>query len=328
MDYKDIQDSTFLVSGGAGFIGSHIAKRLLHLGAKKVKVIDNLSTGNKKNVQECYSYSSFEFVEADIRDLASCISICSSVDYVFHQAALGSVPRSFNDPVTTNAVNTDGFLNMLQAAKLANVRRFIYASSSSVYGDSAQLPKVEEQIGMPISPYAVSKYTNELYAHVFTLNSGMETIGLRYFNVFGPHQNPNGAYAAVIPLFVNAVINGISPTINGDGKQTRDFTYVENVVDANLNALIAKNYNKLQKVFNVATGNQFTVLNMLNELNSIANKQIKPNFNDSRSGDITNSLASIEKATQYLGYNPKISFKEGLKRTYQWFKEHPHFFTN
>lgn len=321
-----MRTSNFLVTGGAGFIGSHIVKRLLQLGAQKVRVIDNLSTGNSRNLKECLSFSSFEFIKGDIRDPEICKFVCQGIDYVCHQAALGSVPRSFNDPLLTHMVNADGFLNILHASVLAKVKRMVYASSSSVYGDSKQLPKMEEQIGTPISPYAVSKYTNELYAHVFSKSTDIETIGLRYFNVFGPYQNPKGPYAAVIPIFVNAVISDMIPTINGDGKQTRDFTYVENVVDANINALLVAHFDYQHQVFNIATGNQCSVADVLKELNNIANKNIKANFTQVRNGDIAHSLASIEKAKSHLKYLPKISFNEGLKKTYDWFDANRHFF--
>lgn len=310
-----------LVTGGAGFIGSNIVERLLKNGTEKVRVLDNLSTGFYKNLKEFENNPAFEFIEGDIRDPDTCLQACEGMDIVSHQAALGSVPRSIKDPIATNSVNITGFLNMLVAARDSHTRRFIYAASSSTYGDSESLPKVEDKIGKPLSPYAVTKYVNELYADVFARTYGMETIGLRYFNVFGPKQDPKGAYAAVIPLFIDAILAEKPPVINGNGEQTRDFTYVDNAVDANLKAMFTDNKAALNQVYNIAFG-QRTSLNQLFEMaNSIGGKTISPVYGPERQGDIKDSLADISKARKALGYEPLVSVSEGLQRTFRWFKE-------
>lgn len=320
-----ISDFSFLVTGGAGFIGSNLVAALLDHGAKKVRVLDNFSNGHKKNIAEFMSNPSFELIEGDIRDLDTCKKACEEIDFVSHQAALGSVPRSIEDPVATNNVNITGFLNMLIAVKENKVRRMVYAASSSTYGDSQSLPKVENVIGNPLSPYAVTKYVNELYAHVFSLNYGVETIGLRYFNVFGPKQDPNGAYAAVIPLFIQAILENRSPYINGDGEQTRDFTYVDNAVQANIKALITANPPGVNQIYNVAVGDRTSLKQMFEVLNNVEQKDIKPRYRESRKGDIRDSLADISKAKQLLDYDPKVKFEEGLIKTYNWYKNNQEF---
>ncbi len=314
----------FLVTGGAGFIGSHLAGFLLDNGAATVRVLDNLSTGYRHNFEPFLKHSAFEFMEGDIRDLVTTQKAVSGMDYIFHQAALGSVPRSMIDPIASNEVNVSGFLNMLVSARDAKVKRFIYAASSSTYGDSAGLPKVEERIGNPLSPYAVTKYVNELYARVFATGYGMEITGLRYFNVFGPRQDPNGAYAAVIPRFIDALIRHESPVINGDGTNSRDFTFIENVIQANLLAAFAESPEAVNTVYNVAYGEQ-TNLNqlvaLLKELLAFSDAAIttvQTIYGPNRPGDIPHSLASVEKARRLLGYDPLFDFAAGLKKTVAW----------
>jgi UDP-N-acetylglucosamine 4-epimerase len=322
---KHIESSAFLITGGAGFIGSNIVESLLNANARKVRVLDNFSNGFKKNISEFMHHPSFELIEGDIRDLNTCLKACDGIDYVSHQAALGSVPRSINDPITSNEVNVSGFLNMLIAVRDTKVKRFVYAASSSTYGDSLILPKVEHQIGKPLSPYAVTKYVNELYAHVFGLNYGIKTIGLRYFNVFGPKQDPNGAYAAVIPLFIQAILENRSPYINGDGEQTRDFTYVDNAVQANVRAMLCENEEAVNEVYNVAVGDRTSVKQMFTILSGVEGKDLKVIHRDARAGDVKDSLADISKAKTLLKYEPSVRFDEGLKRTYFWFKENQEF---
>jgi len=311
---RDLSDLSFLVTGGAGFIGSHIVEYLLTHKASKVVVLDNLLTGQKSNVDLFASHDNYQFINGDICNIDDCRKACDGIDYVLHQAALGSVPRSINDPVATNRINADGFLNMIVAARDANVKRFVYASSSSVYGDHPGLPKVEDKTGNPLSPYAVTKATNELYAKVFGDVYNMPIIGLRYFNIFGPRQDPNGPYAAVIPLFITLMKNGEAPVLNGDGKQTRDFTFVANAVQANVRALFA-NDDALGKVYNVAVGENFSLLDLTDCLREVLNVDIQPKHRDDRPGDIRNSLADISLAEKLLGYKPTVRFKEGLKMT-------------
>ena len=312
----DLSNLQFLVTGGAGFIGANLVEYLLKYGAKKVRVLDNLSNGYLKNIEEFLNHPCFEFIDGDIRDLETCMKAAEGMDYVSHQAALGSVPRSINDPITTNAVNITGFLNMLCAVKDSKtVKRFVYAASSSTYGDSQELPKVEDRIGNPLSPYAVTKYVNELYADVFAKTYGIETIGLRYFNVFGPKQSPDGAYAAVIPLFIQAVKNNQPATINGDGEQTRDFTFIENVVQANMKALFVQTLESINQIYNVACGERISLNELWKAINELARKSINPIYRESRLGDVRNSLASIEKAKNYLNYEPVLNLYEGLKKT-------------
>jgi len=322
----DLSKYSFLITGGAGFIGSNLAEYLIRHQAGRVRVLDNLSTGHLKNIQPFSSDSSFEFINGDIRDLKTCKDAVVDMDFVLHQAALGSVPRSIIDPVTTNEVNISGFLNMLVAVKESGVERMVYAASSSTYGDSKELPKVEEKIGNPLSPYAVTKYVNELYANVFAATYKMELIGLRYFNVFGQRQDPNGAYAAVIPKFTNQLLSNQSPVINGDGNHSRDFTFIENVVQANILALFSKNPDALNTVYNIAFGEQTTLNQMvllLKKYLSVSDPSvadIKVIHGPTREGDIPHSLASIEKARLYLGYSPVFNFSEGLKIAVDWYR--------
>ncbi len=315
-----IKNSSFLITGGAGFIGSNLVDYLIQNEAKKVRVLDNLSTGYIKNIENHLHLPNFEFIEGDIRNLEDCQKACEGIDYVSHQAALGSVPRSINDPITTNEVNISGFLNMLVAARDNGIKRMVYAASSSTYGDSKSLPKVEDVIGKPLSPYAVTKYVNELYADVFAKLYHLDIIGLRYFNVFGPKQNPHGAYAAVIPLFINAILSNTSPTINGDGLQTRDFTYIDNALQANMKAFFTNDSDASNQVYNVAVGDRTFLKDVWETLCLISQKNIKANYGPSRLGDIKDSLADISKAQNLLNYQPKVKIKEGLEKTFEWFK--------
>lgn len=317
---QDIRQKSFLITGGAGFIGSHIVDYLLTNGARKVRVLDNLSTGLQSNVDLFTQHPHYEFVLGDIRDTATCQLACAGMDYVSHQAALGSVPRSVKDPVSTNEVNVTGFLNMLTAAKDAAVKTFVFASSSAVYGDEPHLPKVEERIGNPLSPYAVTKKTNELYADVFSKLYGMNIIGFRYFNVFGERQDPNGPYAAVMPLFVSGIINNAAVFINGDGEQTRDFTYVDNAVQANIRGMLSADTDSFGQVYNIAVGEKFSVNFLYKAIRDLLQIPHKPTYRQEREGDIRNSLADISKAKRLLGYNPQYRFEDGLKRTVDYFK--------
>ena len=316
----DISNSTFLVTGGAGFIGSNIVRYFMKYGAGKVRVLDNLSEGKKENIAPFLDEPNFEFFEGDITNPDTCKKACEGVDYITHQAALGSVPRSLETPLLTNAANVTGFLNMLTAAKDANVKRFVYASSSSVYGDSQKLPKVEEHIGHPLSPYAASKFVNEVYAGVYARNYGIEVVGLRYFNIFGPNQKPDGPYAAVIPLFMDALLKGKSPFINGDGEQSRDFTFVENAVQANIRAMFSNVEGVAGKVYNIAYGERTTINELYFNLKELLGSDINPTYRESRKGDVKDSLADISKAKAFLGYNPQFSIRQGLDETLEWFK--------
>lgn len=315
-----------LITGGAGFIGSNLCEYFLAQG-QEVVCLDNFSTGHRHNIAPFLTNDNFQLIEGDIRNLQDCKLAVTGVDYILHEAALGSVPRSISDPITTNEVNVSGFLNMLTAARDAGVKRFVYAASSSTYGDSESLPKVEEIIGKPLSPYAITKYVNELYAEIFSRIYGLETIGLRYFNVFGRKQDPNGAYAAVIPKFVMQFMKGESPIIHGDGMYSRDFTYIDNVIQMNELAMTSQNPLAINTVYNTAFGDRTTLNDMvfylkkyLSELDSsIANIEIIHGPN--RAGDIPHSLASIEKAKNTLNYNPKYSFQDGLKEAVQWYWE-------
>ncbi len=316
---KDLSKYSFLVTGGAGFIGSNLVEYLLKYSSKKVRVLDNLSNGYWKNISEFENHSAFEFIEGDIRDLDTCKKAMQEIDYVSHQAALGSVPRSINDPITTNEVNINGFLNMLVAQNESpSVKRMVYAVSSSTYGDSQLLPKVEDTIGKPISPYAVTKLVNEIYADVFYKTYGLKTIGLRYFNVFGLKQSPIGTYAAVIPLFMQALKDNKPPTIHGDGEQTRDFTYIENAVQANIRAFFASD-KAINEVFNVAYGERISLNTLWSDLQEIAKSTIQANYGPSRKGDVRDSLADISKAKELMGYDPEFSVRKGLKETWEWF---------
>ncbi|MFD2907254.1 SDR family oxidoreductase [Flavobacterium ardleyense] len=320
-----LEHKNILITGGAGFIGSNLCAYFLE--NNKVVCLDNFATGHRHNIERFLSNPNFTLIEGDIRDFETCEKVATGVDYVVHQAALGSVPRSINDPITSNDVNVGGFLNMLTAARNANVKRFIYAASSSTYGDSESLPKVEDIIGKPLSPYAVTKYVNELYADVFSRTYGIETIGLRYFNVFGRNQDPNGAYAAVIPKFVAQFMNHESPVINGDGNFSRDFTYIDNVIQMNELALLTDNPEAVNTVYNTAFGERTTLNELINGLKeylsefdaAIANVPII--YGENRIGDIPHSLASIDKAKQLLGYQPEFSMKQGLKEAVKWYWE-------
>ncbi len=318
---KDLSNYSFLITGGAGFIGSNLVEYLLKYGAKKVRVLDNLSNGYLENIQEFIGNPSFEFIEGDIRDLDTCKRAMLDIDFVSHQAALGSVPRSIDNPILTNEVNVSGFLNMLVAQKESDsVKRLVYAASSSTYGDHKALPKVEDTIGKPLSPYAVTKLVNEIYADVFYKTYGTQLIGLRYFNIFGPKQSPNGAYAAVIPLFMQALKEGESPTIHGDGEQTRDFTYVENAVQANVRAFFAPE-EAINEVYNIAFGDRISLNTLWNDLQEISKVKLNPTYGPSRKGDVKDSLADISKAKRLLGYDPLFSVKDGMEVTWEGFNE-------
>ncbi|MBE2290112.1 MAG: SDR family oxidoreductase [Chitinophagaceae bacterium] len=316
-----LTDRKFLVTGGAGFIGSHITAYLLQHGAR-VRVLDNLATGLPSNVALFRDHPNYEFMEGDIRDFDVCRRATHGIEYVSHQAALGSVPRSVKDPVSSNEVNVSGFVNVLTAAKDSGVRSFVYASSSSVYGDEPNLPKVEQRTGNLLSPYAVTKMANELYANVFGGLYGIRVAGLRYFNVFGPRQDPNGQYAAVIPLFVSGIINRTPVHINGDGEQTRDFTYVDNAVQANVRAMLAEDSNAFGQAYNVATGNNYSVNFLYNSIAEILGIDHAPVYREPRAGDIRDSLADISKAQRLLGYQPTHQFMDGLKVTVDHFKNY------
>ena len=317
---EDLSKLNFLVTGGGGFIGANIVEYLLKYDAKKVRVLDNFSNGYRKNLSEFMEHPSFELIEGDIRDLETCKKAMEDIDYVSHQAALGSVPRSINDPATTNHVNISGFLNMMIALKDSlSVKRMVYAASSSTYGDSQTLPKEEDIIGKPLSPYAVTKYVNELYADVFGTTYNTDVIGLRYFNVFGPKQSPNGAYAAVIPLFMQSLKDEKPPTINGDGKQTRDFTFVDNAVQANIKGFFASDKAK-NNVFNVACGERIDLNYLWDVLKSSANSELNATYGAPRLGDVRDSLANIAKAQKLMGYQPQFTVREGLRITWDWFK--------
>jgi len=311
--HQDLSKLNILVTGGAGFIGSNLVEYLLKYKVGKVRVLDDFSNGHRENLLPFEPHPAFELMEGDIRDLETCKRAMVGMDYVSHQAALGSVPRSIQDPATTNAVNISGFLNMMIALKESqSVKRMVYAASSSTYGDSQVLPKVEDNIGKPLSPYAVTKYVNELYADVFGTTYGTDVIGLRYFNIFGPRQSPNGAYAAVIPLFIQALKDGIPPKINGDGEQTRDFTFVANAVQANIKGLFASEAAKNQ-VFNIACGERISINNLWAFLSDAAQKNLSPIYGPSRQGDVRDSLADISKAKTLLGYAPGFTVREGLR---------------
>lgn len=316
---KDLSNYSFLVTGGAGFIGSNLVEYLLKYKAKKVRVLDNFSNGYRENLTEFLDDQTFELIEGDIRDLQTCKDAMEDIDYVSHQAALGSVPRSIQDPATTNEINITGFLNMMIALKdSGSVKRMVYAASSSTYGDSKALPKIEDQIGKPLSPYAVTKYVNELYADVFGTTYNTDVIGLRYFNIYGPKQSPNGAYAAVIPLFMKALKDHSPATINGDGEQTRDFTFVDNAVQANIKGFFASK-EASNEVFNIACGESISVNKLWKDLQEAANSDLEPNYGPSRQGDVRDSLADITKAKKFLDYSPQYTVSQGLKITWNNF---------
>ena len=316
----DLSSKTFLVTGGAGFIGSNIVEYLFKYNAKKVIVLDNLATGFEENIEPYLSLPNFQFINGDICNTNDCNKACIGVDYVFHQAALGSVPRSIKNPIATHNVNATGFINVLLAARDANVKRIVYASSSSVYGDSKILPKVENQIGKQLSPYAVSKMTNELYGEIFAKTYNMEIIGLRYFNIFGPRQNPLGEYAAAIPLFINSLLNNTAPAINGDGEQTRDFTFVSNAVQANVKAMFEQNVKTDGIIFNIAVGERVSLKLLIDILKKLTGSTIQQTYRADRPGDVRDSLADISKAKSAINYQPQVKIEEGLKHTLAWFK--------
>jgi len=321
---KEATKSAILVTGGAGFIGSNLCEYFLSKG-HQVACLDNFATGHRHNLKDFVNHPNFSLIEGDIRNLSDCHRAVQGMDYVLHQAALGSVPRSIQDPITTNEVNVSGFLNMLAASRDAKIKRFVYAASSSTYGDSQGLPKVEDVIGKPLSPYAITKYVNELYADIFSRTYGLETIGLRYFNVFGRKQDPKGAYAAVIPKFVMQLMQLESPLINGDGNYSRDFTYIDNVMQMNELAMTTQNPAAINTVFNTAYGDRNTLNDLvgyLKEFLSAYNPQIAdvvPTYGPNRAGDIPHSLASIEKAKNLLGYDPQFSLQQGLKEAVDWY---------
>ncbi|MGB3775532.1 MAG: SDR family oxidoreductase [Leeuwenhoekiella sp.] len=322
--FDELKNKKVLVTGGAGFIGSNLCEHLISLGSHVV-CLDNFATGHRKNLSDLLKHDHFELIEGDIRDLDTCKKACEGVDFILHEAALGSVPRSLKDPITSNEVNVGGFLNMLVAAKDAGVKRFVYAASSSTYGDSKALPKEEDKIGKPLSPYAITKYVNELYADIFKNAYGLDTVGLRYFNVFGRKQDPNGAYAAVIPKFVMQLMAHESPVINGDGNFSRDFTYIDNVIQMNLLALTVNDSEALNQIYNTAFGERTTLNELVEQLKvnladfdtEIAN--IDPIYGNERAGDIPHSLASVAKAKRLMGYDPQYDIKSGLKEAVAWY---------
>lgn len=323
---NQITNSKILVTGGAGFIGSNLCEHLLKYD-NQVICLDNFATGRTQNIQHLFDNPNFTLIVGDIRNLTDCHKATQGVDYILHEAALGSVPRSINDPITSNDVNVSGFLNMLVAARDAKVKKFIYAASSSTYGDSEALPKVEENIGKPLSPYAITKYVNELYADIFFRTYGLNTIGLRYFNVFGRKQDPNGAYAAVIPKFVMQLMKHESPVINGDGNYSRDFTYIDNVIQMNVLAMVTENPEAMNTVYNTAFGDRTTLNDLMASLKkylSVYDAEIgtiETIYGPNRVGDIPHSLASIDKAKRLLGYNPQFSMQEGLEQAVKWYWE-------
>jgi len=322
--FSKLSSKKILVTGGAGFIGSNLCEKLIELDASVV-CLDNFATGKRENLSAIIEHPNFTLIEGDIRNLETCHKAAQGVDYIFHEAALGSVPRSLNDPITTNEVNVSGFLNMLVAARDAKVKRFVYAASSSTYGDSENLPKVEDVIGKPLSPYAITKYVNELYADIFKSAYDLDTIGLRYFNVFGRKQDPDGAYAAVIPKFVIQLMNHESPLINGDGTYSRDFTYIDNVIQMNLLALTSDNENALNEVYNTAFGDRTNLLELTSLLKDYLAEydpeisKIEITHGPNRAGDIPHSLASVDKAKLNLGYDPKYNIQDGLKEAVAWY---------
>jgi UDP-N-acetylglucosamine/UDP-N-acetylgalactosamine 4-epimerase len=320
----ELSNKSILVTGGGGFIGSNLCEALLEKG-NKVVCLDNFATGKRENLEKLFKDANFTLIEGDIRNLDDCLRATNNIDYVLHQAALGSVPRSIKDPITSNEVNVSGFLNMLVASRDNGVKRFVFAASSSTYGDSESMPKVENIIGKPLSPYAITKYVNELYADIFSKTYGLETIGLRYFNVFGRKQDPNGAYAAVIPKFVSQLMKGESPVINGDGNYSRDFTYIDNVIQANLLCLTTTNKKAVNNIYNVAYGDRNTLNDLMKYLKDYLSEfdseisNIEVIYGPNRAGDIPHSHASIQKAKKLLNYNPQFSLQKGLKQAVKWY---------
>lgn len=326
MGFNKLKGKKVLITGGAGFIGSNLCDSLTSLDCEVV-CLDNFSTGKFENISALTSRSNFQLVFADIRNLEDCIKYTEQVDYILHQAALGSVPRSIKNPIKSHEVNVDGFINILEAARVNNVKRIVYAASSSTYGDSQQLPKVEDKIGKPLSPYAATKLINEIYADIYSKTFGLECIGLRYFNVFGRKQDPNGAYAAVIPKFFDSLINDKPPTINGNGSQTRDFTYVDNVIQANLLSLSTENPKAINSIFNVAYGDRYSLNDLFQIIKDalvVYNKEVSaldPVYGPPRAGDVQHSHADIGKARELLGYNPEFSLKDGIIEASKWYWE-------
>ena len=321
MGYENItfpQETKFLITGGAGFIGSNLCEALLKRG-HFVRCLDDLSTGKAENIQPFLENSNFEFIKGDIRDLDTCMNACKNIDYVSHQDAWGSVPRSIEMPLVYEEINIKGTLNMLEAARQNNVKKFVYASSSSVYGDEPTLPKKEGREGNLLSPYALTKRTNEEYARLYTELYGLETIGFRYFNVFGRRQDPDGAYAAVIPKFVSSLLYNIAPKINGDGTQSRDFTYIENVIEANLKGMQAPR-EAAGEAFNIAYGGQVNLNELYQKLSELLGKKIEPVYGPERAGDIKHSNADIDKARKFLKYAPEYSFERGIELTIAWYE--------
>lgn len=316
-----LSEHRFLVTGGAGFIGSHIALYLLQHGAKQVRVLDNMVNGFEHNLDLMRGYSAFEFIQGDIRNADVCQAACSGIDYVSHQAALGSVPRSIKEPIYFNEVNVGGFVNMLKAVHDQGVQQFVYASSSSVYGDEPTLPKQEDRVGNLLSPYAATKKMNEQYADIFARVYGLNLMGFRYFNIFGPRQDPDGPYAAVIPLFVKGILNQTPVYINGDGEQTRDFTFVDNAVQINVRGMLSKNPDALNQVYNVAVGENYSVNYLFNAVRSRLGSDFEATYREPRAGDIRDSLANISRAKTLLGYQPTQRFEEGLGVTIDYFRE-------
>lgn len=322
MTYRELRfekNAQFLVTGGAGFIGSNLCESILNMGYK-VRCLDDLSTGKQENVELFLEHPAYSFIKGDIKDLQTCMDACEGVDYVLHQAAWGSVPRSIEMPLFYCANNITGTLNMLEAARQCRVKKFVYASSSSVYGDEPELPKREGKEGNLLSPYAVTKRCDEEWAKQYSLHYGLDTYGLRYFNVFGRRQDPDGAYAAVIPKFIKQLLNGERPTINGDGKQSRDFTYIENVIEANLKACLAP-HEAAGEVYNIAYGGREYLIDIYETLNKALGKQIEPLYGPDRAGDIKHSNADIRKAKECLGYEPEYDFANGIKCAIEWYKE-------
>lgn len=317
---KDLSNFSFLVTGGAGFIGSNLVQYLIDNGAKLVRVLDDMSNGYEKNLAQFEKDSRLEFIVGDITNKTTCSEVVKDIDFVSHQAALGSVPRSLKTPLLTHEANSTGFLNMLTASKDASVKTFVYASSSSVYGDNIEMPKFEDKTGNPLSPYAVSKKTNELYAKTFNSAYGMQTIGLRYFNIFGPKQSPNGPYAAVIPLYMNALLQNKAGKFFGDGEQSRDFTFVENAIQANIKAMLCENKKAFGEAYNIACGYKTSVKELYEVLKNAAESDKEAEICPPRTGDIKDSLANIDKAKNNFGYNPEIGIKDGLEITLNWFK--------
>jgi UDP-N-acetylglucosamine 4-epimerase len=322
MAYKHLifpANSRFLITGGAGFIGSNICEAIINLGYT-VKCMDNFSTGRRDNIEHLISKDNFELVDGDIRDLDSCMKACENVDYVSHQAGWGSVPRSIVMPLLYEEINIKGTLNMMESARQNKIKKFVYASSSSVYGDHPALPKIEGREGNLLSPYALTKKTDEEYGKIYSRLYGLETIGFRYFNVFGRRQDPNSYYAAVIPKFVKMLLNNESPIINGDGRQSRDFTYIENVIEANLKGMLSSS-EVSGEIFNIASGGQIYLIDLYHKINQLLGKDIQPLFSSDREGDIKHSNADISKAIDKLGYSPDYSFDMGIKLVIEWYKE-------